>query len=215
MEIEIVPTILSKDPEEVEKRIKALEGKVERFQFDCLDGVFLPQRTVGLEVLRQIETPLQIDVHLMTNRPEEWVERVEEVMADRVIGQVEKMGSQEEFINSVVEAGLGVGLALSPETPVSVIEENLPNLDVVLVMTRQPGFGKFSFDKKNLEKVRKIRELSGEYIDICVDGGVTAQNIKKCAKAGANLFAIGGAIWRAPDIEVEIERLKKLIGAHD
>lgn len=210
--IEIIPTILTKDPEEVAKKINLIEGKAERFQFDLLDGFFLPEKTVGLEVLEDLETSLAIDIHLMTNQPEEWVERASQVMADRIIGQVEKMDSQEEFIEAVIEAGVGVGLALSPETPVGQIEESLPKLDLVLVMTRKPGFGKFPFDGQTLEKVKRIREISGEHLDICVDGGITAQNIKKAALAGANLFAIGGALWQAKDIGAEIERLKKLAG---
>lgn len=208
--IEIIPTILTKDPEEVAKKISLIEGKSERFQFDLLDGIFLPEKSVDLEVLAEIETSLKIDVHLMTNQPEEWVERATQVMADRIIGQVEKMDSQEEFIKAVIGTGVEVGLAISPETPVSVIEESLPKLDLVLVMTRKPGFGKFPFDGQTLEKVKKIREVSGEYIGICVDGGINDKNIKKAALAGANLFAIGGALWQAKDIGIEIERLKKL-----
>lgn len=215
MEIEIIPTILTKDPEEVARKVSLIEGKAKRFQFDCLDGIFLPEKSVGLEILGQLETSLKIDVHLMTNQPEEWVEKAVEIMADRVIGQVEKMDSQEEFIEAVVGAGLEVGLALSPETPVSVVEESLPKLDLVLVMTRKPGFGRFPFGEKALEKVKNIRKLAGTHLDICVDGGINDKNIKKCAQAGANLFAIGSSLWQAPDLGAEIERLKKLVGSDD
>jgi len=209
MKIEIIPTILTKDSEEVLKKVKLLEGVSERFQFDLIDGIFLPEKSVGLDTLAEVETSLKIDVHLMTNQPEEWVERAVEAMADRIIGQVEKMDSCQEFIEQVVGAGVEVGLALSPETPVLQIEENLSSLDLVLVMTRKPGFGKFPFDEKTLKKVEKIRKLSGEHLGICVDGGINDKNIRRCVSAGANLFAIGGALWGAKDIGAEIEKLKK------
>lgn len=210
MEIEIIPTILTKDPEEVAKKISLIEGKAERFQFDLLDGIFLPEKSVDLEILGQLETSLKIDVHLMTVHPEEWVERAVAVMADRIIGQVEKMDSCQEFIEGVVAVGIEVGLALSPETPVGQIEESLPKVDLVLVMTRKPGFGRFPFDEATLEKVKKIRGIVGEQVDICVDGGINDKNIKKAASSGANFFAIGGALWQAKDIGAEIKRLKKL-----
>lgn len=216
MAVEIVPTILTRDPIDLEGKIRKLEGLVERVQIDIIDGIFLPEKTVGLEALVNIETNLKIDIHLMVKDPEEWIERCLQAMADRVIGQVEMMENQEEFIEKVIGAGLEVGLAMDLSTPVSAIsEETLTKLDLVLVLTRKAGFGNFPFEEKALEKVKFLRRAGGEYLKICVDGGISEKNIQDCLKEGANILAVGGAIWRAKDIRLEIEKLKRLAGEYD
>lgn len=209
MRAEIVPTILTRDPHEALRRIKSLKGKVKRCQFDFIDGLFLPEKSVGLEVLEGIKTSLEIDIHLMVARPEDWVERAA-LVSSRVIGQVEKMDSQNEFVQAVKEKGRQVGLALAPETEVEMIQD-LSGIDLILVMTRQPGFGQFPFNPRMLEKVKKLRQLAGETLDICVDGGIDGKNIQDCVSAGANLIAIGGSLWQVPDLEKKLKEFQNLI----
>jgi len=211
MSFEIIPTILTKDEQELKRKIELLEKKVERFQFDFIDGLFLPEKTAALEVLEEVKTSLKMDIHLMTVFPENWVEKAKIIGACRLIGQIERMGSCQEFISKTTKAGMEVGLGLLPETPVKQIESYLSKLDLVLVMTRQAGFGRFAFDEGNLEKVRKIRKLKGKSFNICVDGGIELENIKKCAQAGASSFAVGGAIWQAENIDKKIKELKREI----
>jgi len=209
MNVQIVPTILTKDPGEVLRRIKALEGKVARFQFDLIDGVFLPEKSVGLEALEGAKTSLEIDLHLMVDRPEEWVEKASRV-AHLVIGQIEKMGSQQEFVKRVRDKGREVGLALAPETEIEMVQD-LSVVDLVLVMTREPGFGKHVFNPEMLEKVKKLRQLTRETLDICVDGGIDEKNIQDCISAGANLIAIGGPLWQDNDLAKKLEEFQNIL----
>jgi ribulose-phosphate 3-epimerase len=208
---EIVPTILTRDPIDLEKKIQSLSGLVNRVQIDVIDGLFLPEKSISLEDLKPIETFLKLDIHLMVKEPIVWIDRCIDVLADRIIGQVEMMENQEEFIAKAAEtAGLGIGLGLDIETPVSAIgKDTLTKLDLVLVMTRKSGFGEFPFKEKVLGKVRELRDL-GFIGEICIDGGINNGNIKKCYEAGATSFAVGGAIWQAEDINMTIESLRNL-----
>lgn len=209
---EIIPTILTRDSGDLEEKIRKLQGEVSRVQIDIIDGIFLAERSVNIETLEDLETSLKIDVHLMVKEPTFWIDKCVKSMADRIIGQVEMMENQKEFIEKAISAGLGVGLALDLATPVSTIEEILPNLDLVLVLSRKAGFGGGEFEKKALEKVKYLRNVGIPSLDICVDGGINEGNIKECVKAGADLLAVGGAIWKAEDISEEIRKLKSLAG---
>lgn len=207
---DVVPTILTKDPVDLETKIKSLEGLVDRVQIDIIDGVFLPENTVLIETLGSIETRLKYDIHLMVNKPEEWINRCIQVMADRVIGQVEMMGKIEGFIEEGARAGLQVGLGIDVKTLVSKIApETYEMLDLVLIMTRKAGFEEGEFRPEALQKVREIRK-NYPYLDIYVDGGIKENNIKECLKAGANYLAVGGVIWRAENLAAEVSLLKML-----
>lgn len=204
----IIPTILTKDLIDLEDKIKKLEGLVDEVQIDVIDGLYLPEKTIDLEALANIETSLKIDIHLMVDKPTGWIERCVNVMADKVIGQIEMVGSQEEFILKAAQtAGLRIGFGLDMGTPISVIaKDSLIKLDSVLIMTRRAGFGEYSFEEGALDKVRELREI-GFMGEICVDGGINFDNIRKCVEAGADTLAIGGEIWKANDITQVIERL--------
>lgn len=208
---EIVPTILTRDPVDLENKIQSLSSLVNRVQIDIIDGLFLPEKTVLLEDLKPIETFLKLDIHLMVKDPQSWINRCLGVMADRIIGQVEMMEDKEKFIAQAAEtAGLGIGLGLDIETPVTAISKDaLIKLDMVLVMTRKAGFGDWPFEEKALEKVRELRGM-GFVKEICVDGGINSGNIKKCLEAGATSFAIGGTIWNSEDRSKTIEMLNNL-----
>ncbi|PIU03682.1 hypothetical protein COT44_01795 [Candidatus Shapirobacteria bacterium CG08_land_8_20_14_0_20_39_18] len=206
---EIIPTILTNDPVDLENKIQKLSGLVNRVQIDIIDGLFLPEKTILLEDLKPIETFLKLDIHLMVKDPQSWLDRCVDALADQVIGQVEMMENQEDFITHAAEtAGLRIGLGLDIETPVSIIaKDTLMKLDSVLIMTRKAGFGEFPFEEKTLEKVRELRKM-GFTKEICVDGGINSENIKKCLEVGADLLAVGGAIWNSEDIAFEIQKLK-------
>lgn len=206
----IVPTILTNDPIDFETKINKISGLVERVQIDVLDGIFLPEKTVDLEMLGQIESRLRFDIHLMVNKPEEWVNRCKNVLADTVIGQVEMMEDQENFIIKVTEAGMEVGLGVDTKTPIEAIsEESLQNLDLVLVLTRKAGFNGGDFQPSMLDKVKKLKDKT-PFLKICVDGGLNESNIKKCIDAGADYLAIGKEIWSTQDLRGKLEKLRNL-----
>lgn len=197
--MEIIPAILTNSPSELQEKIALVEGKVKRVQIDIIDGVFADNKTVGLEVLGGLETKLLIDVQLMTRDPVDWIEKSVRAMADRIIGHVEQMSDQAEFVRRVQEVVRPVGLALDLATPVSAIDPTLiAAVDVILIMSVKAGFGGQEFNQSVIEKIKELSELrSNDSLNfkICVDGGITEENIKSIEDAGADEVAIGQSLF--------------------
>lgn len=208
--LEIIPAILTNDPEELEAKIKQLEGLVERVQIDIIDGVFADNKTIGLEALENLETNLLLDIHLMTKEPVEWVEHCVRAMADRIIGQVEMMSDQIEFVGRITKAGVKVGLALDLETPVSKLDPViLKDLDTVLTMSVKAGLGGQKFEQMPLEKIRELDEIrlrDTTPFRICVDGGITPEHVQEIKEAGADEIVVGSSLWEG-DIAHKLEVL--------
>jgi len=197
--VEIIPAILTNDIREIEEKLSRAEGIVKRIQIDIVDGQFAANRTIDPSSLENIETDLNLDFHLMTKDPLSWVERAVRGGADRIIGQIEGMTDQVEFIGKLAQVGLSVGLAIDLGTAVSALDPTIiTNLDVVLVMAVKAGFEGQKFDLSALLKVNeldKIRVRDDTPFKICVDGGINEDNIKKVVKAGADEVVIGSRIF--------------------
>ena len=210
--LEIIPAILTTDIREIEEKLGRCEGLAERVQIDIVDGQYAANRTIDPSVMESVDTPLNLDFHLMTKEPALWVERALRGGADRVIGQIEAMSDQVAFIGKVSEVGLSVGLALDLDTDIEKIEPTiLSNLDVVLVMSVKAGFSGQEFDRKALSKVKelgKLRAKDDTPFKICVDGGITEENIGEVVKAGADEAAIGKRIFEG-DLAQNLERFRK------
>lgn len=210
----IIPAILTRDPKELEEKIKLSEGLAERIQIDIIDGAFAENKTIDLAAVGQIESGLGIDVHLMVKEPVDWVEKSVRAMADRIIGQVEEMSNQTEFVGKVQETGHQAGLALDLETPITALDEFLfTDLDIILVMSVKAGFSGQEFQEQALEKVTALlsyRTKNGYKYKICVDGGVEVNNIKKIADAGADEVVIGQSLFQG-DIEENYRKLREAI----
>lgn len=210
--VEIVPSILTNNPSELREMLHHAEGVVERVQIDIIDGQFAGNKTVDPLVLETIETSLKFDFHLMTKEPVDWVERVARAMADRIIGHIEMMESQVEFVGKVQEIGLAVGLAIDLDTPISELDATIINdLDAVLVMSVAAGFGGQEFDPSALLRVNeldKIRRRDDTPFKICIDGGVTIDNISNIRKAGADEVSIGKRIFQG-DLRTNIDKFMK------
>ena len=156
----VVPAILTSDPGELTKFLALVEGVVKRVQVDIIDGDFVENKTIDPEVFEHVDTELLVDFHLMVKEPKNWVERCARAGADRIIGQIEMMSSQEEFVGKVQEVGAYVGLAIDLDTPVENLENSIINtLDAVLVMSVQAGFGGQKFDPKAIEKIEKLDKI--------------------------------------------------------
>lgn len=209
--VQVIPAILTSDIGEVEMKLAQSEGSVERVQIDIIDGQFVNNKTIDPSALENIETDIKLDFHLMTKEPIDWVERCVRGMADRIIGHVEYMSDQVAFIGKVQEVGLSVGLAIDLETPVSAIDPSiLNNLDVVLVMSVQAGFGGQKFDEAALIKTHELNEIRARDdtpFRICVDGGINEENIAKVVKAGADEVSVG-RIFRG-DLKTNLEKFLK------
>lgn len=211
--VEVIPAILTKSRAELEDMLMKAEGAVKRVQIDILDGQFAANKTIDPSIVSEVDTSLLLDFHLMTKEPINWVERAKTGGADRIIGQVEMMGNQEEFIGKVVEAGAMVGLGLDLETPVSALESAIINsLDVVLVMSVKAGFGGQEFNEGALAKIKELASLKkeGGRFRICVDGGVSKENLARIKATGANEVAIGKRIF-APTVIDGLEDINDLL----
>lgn len=196
---QIIPAILTNDFKKLQELIEKSQENVDRVQIDIIDGVFVDNKTIRPEVLSTIETNLFFDYHLMVKEPVNWLEAAMRGFADRIIGQIEMMSSQREFVQETQQKGAKVGVAIDLDTPVSEIEKDiLMDLDVVIVMSVRAGFGGQKFQKKSLEKIKRLavlREKDPTPFKICVDGGVNMDNIVQIKKAGADEVSIGRRIF--------------------
>ncbi len=227
MKKEIIPTILVNTFDEIEERIKLVEKYVKWVQLDVMDGVFVNNETwphsvvLGvakkgvkyfkeIQKLKNLKTKTKIEAHLMVEKPEEEFDEWLEV-ADRIIIHFEsKITNRElglkELIKKTQKKEKGIGLALNPETHYAVATPFLKDLDLVLFMTVQPGWGGQEFKEWTLAKIAALRKIWPKG-NIEVDGGVNNENIGKIIKSGANLICAGTYIYRSKDIEKAIKSL--------
>ena len=180
---------------------------------DVMDGVFVPNISFGFPVLKAIRkaTSKFLDVHLMIVSPERYVERFVEAGADLVTFHLEAAEDPAACAALIRRAGAKVGVSIKPATPVEALREVLPAVDLVLVMSVEPGFGGQSFIEGSLEKIRRLRALVRELgLDtvIEVDGGITAETIRPAYDAGANVFVAGTSVFRADDASAAIAALR-------
>ena len=179
---------------------------------DVMDGVFVPNISFGFPVLKAIRkaTSKFLDVHLMIVSPERYVERFVEAGADLVTFHLEAAEDPAVCAALIRRAGAKVGVSIKPATPVEALREVLPAVDLVLVMSVEPGFGGQSFIEGSLEKIRRLRALARELgLDtvIEVDGGISAANAREVFEAGAEVVVAGSAVFKAGDPEAEIRRI--------
>jgi ribulose-phosphate 3-epimerase len=215
MKIEIIPTILVQTFDEVKEKIKAVEEYVEWVQLDIMDGIFVNNETWhNPKDLKGFKTKAKIEVHLMVQYPEkifnDWLK-----VADRIIIHFEsKITNRELGIRELIEKchknKIEFGLALNPETHWAVATPFFKDLDLILLMSVQPGWGGQELKEWVLEKAEALRE-KGYKGNIEIDGGVNDENIKKVIKSGVNLICVGTYIFRNKDIKKAIEELKNYV----
>ncbi len=214
--VRIAPSILSADLTCLARAVGAVaEAGADWIHVDVMDGHFVPNLTFGMPLvaaLRRI-TPLPLDVHLMIEAPERYLEAFARAGADRLIVHVEACPHLHRVIQQIRGLGLRVGVALNPATPLVAIEEILPDVDQVLVMTVNPGFGGQAFIERMLEKVRRARRMIdalGRPIELEVDGGVGPENAAALVEAGATVLVAGASIFEAPEGPAEaLRRLRQ------
>jgi len=209
MEYKIIPAILTDAIEDFESQVSLIENVADAVQLDYVDGFFAPELTCcEARLIQEVEVIPELEVHLMVQEPIDQVQAWYKANADRLIGHIEEMSDQVEFVEAVSDLGLEVGLALNLETPLDDLETELVDgLDVVLLMGHKIGVQKEPFQKRTLDKIRQLRELHPN-INIEVDGGVNETNILDIKQAGANIFAVGSGIFGSGE---PTEAFKKLI----
>jgi len=197
--VKIIPSILTNDPTEAKELILRAELVVDRVQIDVVDGVFADNKTITPDSLESLDTKVLFDYHLMVNEPISWIEKVVRGQGDRVVGQIEKMSNQQEFIAKATENGLSVGLAVDLGTPLTSLDELvLGDLDIVLLMSVKAGFIGQEFSLDVWEKIKELVDMRGKNnykFKICVDGGVTKELIVDMEKSGVDEVVIGKRIF--------------------
>lgn len=197
MKIEIVPSILSADVGRLTEQVQEAESAgADRIQVDVMDGHFVPNLTFGPLVVEAVRraTKLPVEAHLMVERPELFLEAFTKSGATLIEVQVEATSSLYRTVQTIKELGARAGVAINPATPVDALLEIMPYIDLVNVMTVEPGFGGQKFIPHSPEKVRRVRGLSSE-VEIEVDGGIDARTAPLVVKAGANVLVAGNSVY--------------------
>jgi ribulose-phosphate 3-epimerase len=203
--VKIAPSILSADFSKLGADIKEVElAGADYIHVDVMDGHFVPNITIGplvVEAIRPI-TPLPLDVHLMIENPDTYIPYFAKAGADIISVHVEACSHLHRTIHLIKDQGVKAGIVLNPATPVEVIEPIIEDVDLVLLMTVNPGFGGQRFIDSVLTKIEKVSTLvrsRGLSVEIEVDGGVNKTTAKKCIEAGANVLVAGSAIYNEVD----------------
>ena len=206
----VSPSMLSADFGHLERDTKMIDrSAAEWVHIDVMDGVFVPNISFGFPVLKAITkaTNKFMDVHLMIVEPEKYVTRFAEAGADLVTFHTEATDKVEECIELIRKAGAKVGVSIKPKTPIEVLEPILDKIDLVLIMSVEPGFGGQSFIEGSTEKVAALRKMidsRGLDVMIEIDGGVSRHNAAELYNAGCNALVAGSAVFKAADPEAEI-----------
>lgn len=210
MDVKIIPTVFVHDLPAFEERLELYEAITDKVQLDAADSEFTTQPTLGIERLVEQATTLDRELHLMVNEPAEWLELAAENAIDTVIGQIEMMGNQGEFVETAKSLGLKAGLAVDLETNLDDLDwEVVKTASQLLIMTIRAGKEGQKLDKRGLDKVKTLRQKG--YLGIIgVDGGVNETTVKACVAAGANSLAVGSALWKADDAAAEFKKLTNL-----
>ena len=216
--IQISPSILSADFSQLGNEIRKLEeGGADLIHVDVMDGHFVPNLTIGPPVIKALRnyTKLPFDVHLMISPVHKYIKDYADAGADIITIHPEATENLKDSIDQIKKLKKKVGISLNPNTEISVLDENISNIDLILIMSVFPGFGGQKFIPEIIEKIKKLKKIKDEKrynFDIEVDGGINFLNSKDVLNAGANILVSGTTIFKENngDIKKNIEKLKSL-----
>ncbi len=211
LSIILSPSILAADFSILGEQIRAVdEAGAQYIHIDVMDGVFVPSISFGMPVIETIRkvTKRIFDVHLMIVEPERFVKEFAACGADSITFHLEATEDADEVIDQIHALGCRAGMAIKPKTPIEAVRKYLEKLDMLLVMTVEPGFGGQKYIPESTERIRQVRHMAQELqtkLDIEVDGGITADNVHVVLEAGANVVVAGSAVFRG-NIKENVEK---------
>ena len=214
----ILPSLLNANTYNIKEQLQILKDKeIDHLHVDVMDGQFVPSQAFGPNTVNDLKkmTDFKLDVHLMIEEPIRYIEDFVKAGADIITVHVEACKDVVATLEKIKECGVKAAITLNPPTPVSAIEPYLDKVDMVLVMSVNPGFGGQKFIPESLDKVKEIRSLldaKGLDTDIEIDGGVNAGNLASVLEAGANVIVAGSAIFSG-DVADNVKKFKEIMGA--
>jgi ribulose-phosphate 3-epimerase len=211
----ICPSLLAADFSNLGNDIEKIESSADALHLDIMDGSFVPNISFGLPVIKDIRkiSKLPFDVHLMIDNPSKYVEEFAKAGADWITVHAEACKHLNRTIHKIKELGCKAGVSLNPHTSEDVLKYIIKDLDLVLVMSVNPGFGGQSFIEESIEKIKNIKAMADKHnksLIIAVDGGVNNKTIRRVVDAGANLCVAGSAVFKAENPAEAIEELRNL-----
>lgn len=215
----IAPSILSADFSRLGEEVRAVEkAGADVIHVDVMDGHFVPNLTIGPLVVQGLKrlTSLPLDVHLMIEEPQRYIEAFAQAGSDWVTVHVEVCPKLKRMVQRIRQLKVRPGLVLKPATPLKIIYPVLDQIDLVLIMSVNPGFGGQSFMPSTLKKIERLRKIVDQNhysLEIEVDGGIKIENIREVSKAGGDIFVVGTGIFKTRDYEETIRQLRLKMGA--
>ncbi len=216
--MKVSPSLLAADFSKIAEQIAAVErGGADELHLDVMDGQFVPNITWGPKIIADLRplTKLTFDAHLMIVDPERWIEEFAKAGCDAVTFHYEATYHAHRVVGQIRAAGMKAGVALNPATPVGALEDLIEDLDRVLVMSVNPGFGGQAFIPGAIKKVREVRaliEAHGSRAQIEIDGGIGRKNVAEVVAAGVDIVVAGSSVFSAADPEAEIGELRRIAG---
>lgn len=213
--IKLAPSILSADFAKLLEDVKKVEkAGCEYLHIDVMDGHFVPNITLGPSIVKSLRKDVNMvfDTHLMIENPDNYIKDFVDAGSDLIVVHVEACRHLHRTIQNIKSYNVKAGVALNPATPIETIKHVLQDVDMVLIMTVNPGFGGQSFIESMIEKIKELKQLIDEKnlkVDIQVDGGIKPSNIHQVVEAGANIIVAGSAIFNSENIEETVKLMRK------